>query len=135
MDLPLNPALLLNHGAAKTWVIQHKYASISLTLRYSWSAIFLYVYTGQIAFAAISSRSVDLSSKDVQNGHSESEPKPLQDLERLNSSLFPVALTTVQPCSPKSVYFLANKVRLTLLLSGGGTNDRPFCSGRSDRPL
>lgn len=94
----------------------------SLTLRYSWSAIFLYVYTGQIAFAAISSRSVDLSSKDVQNGHSEGGPKPLQDPEGLNSPLTPVAFTALQPCSPKSVYFLANKVCLTHLLGGGGTN-------------
>ncbi|KAF9793429.1 hypothetical protein BJ322DRAFT_1103824 [Thelephora terrestris] len=74
--------------------------------------LLLYVYTGQIAFAAISStRGVGLS-KDVQNGHSEGEPKPMQDPEGLNSPLPPVALTTVQPCSPKSVYFLANKVGL-----------------------
>ncbi|KAF9793428.1 hypothetical protein BJ322DRAFT_1103822 [Thelephora terrestris] len=108
MDFPLDPALLLNHRAAKTW-----------------SAIFLYVYTGQITFAAISSRGVDLS-KDDQNGHSEGEPKPLQDPEGLNSPLPPVAFTTFQPCSPKSVYFLANKVGLT------GLCDIAFKSIRSN---
>ena len=74
------------------------------TSRYSWSAIFLYVYTGQIMFSTFRSQAV--ASKKTKNGSFEDETKLPQD-----PSVTPPGAVTVEPCSPKSVYRLANKVR------------------------
>ncbi|KAF9793441.1 hypothetical protein BJ322DRAFT_1155521 [Thelephora terrestris] len=94
-DLPIDPVLLLNCGAAKTW-----------------SAIFLYVYTSQINFASISSQGVT-SKKETENDSSEDEKKLPRDHEGLGAT--PPGAVTVEPCSPKSVYRLANKVGLAEL--------------------
>ena len=64
---------------------------------------FLYVYTGQITFAPLSSQDVTPSEKEAQDG-SQGEGKSPQDPEGFSA-------VVVEPCSPKSVYSLATKVR------------------------
>lgn len=92
-DLPLDPALLLDRGAAKTW-----------------SAIFFYVYTGEITFAAIGSRCV--VPEGAQNNCSGNDTEPPQDKELDIPASDDII---VGPCSPKSVYCLAHKIGLTKL--------------------
>ena len=89
--------------------------------RYSWSAIFLYVYTGQIKFAAIDSQ--DIPSEEPQNVLSEVEPKPPQDRDGFDAP--PPSAIVVDPCSPKSIYKLANKVCLSSPRSDIVTNTSP----------
>ena len=87
-----------------------------LTSWCSWSAIFLYAYTGQITFANISSQDVATSEKEeAQDDCSQGERKSSQDPEGLSAS--PPDAIAVDLCSPKSVYCLANKVRLASLRS------------------
>ena len=87
----------------------------------SWSAIFLYVYTGQITFANLSSQDVTPSEKrGAQDGCSQGET---QDPEGPNAP--PPTAIVGEPCSPKSVYCLADKVRLAPFLSDAVT-DSPF---------
>ena len=82
----------------------------------SWDAVFLYVYTGQITFANLSSQDVTTSEKEeAQGGCSQGERKCPQDPEGLNAP--PPSTVVVEPCSPKSVYSLATKVCLALLRS------------------
>ena len=71
--------------------------------RYSWSAIFLYVYTGQIAFTAIDSQR--LAHKEGGNGYSEGETKCRGEVGAPTPGII-----VVGSCSPKSIYSLANKV-------------------------
>jgi len=69
------------------------------------------VYTGQITFATLSSQDVTPSGKEeAQGGCSQGEEKSPQDLEGLNAP--PATAVVAEPCSPKSVYCLAKKVRL-----------------------
>ena len=84
-------------------------AYILFTPRYSWAAIFLYVYTGQITFAAISSQGVTPS--DPQNGPSGGYLTLPQDRDGPDAP--PPDIITGEPCSPKSVYRLANEVCLS----------------------
>jgi hypothetical protein len=70
--------------------------------------MFLYVYTGQITFAAIGSQG---TSKEAQSGHSGGEPK--QDREGFGVP--PPGFIAVEPCPPKAIYCLANKVCLSPL--------------------
>jgi hypothetical protein len=72
----------------------------------SWSAIFLCVYTGQIRFAALGSQGV--TTKEAQDGCSQDERKSPQDSEELSAP--PSGIISVEPCSPKSIYCLADKV-------------------------
>ena len=78
------------------------------------------MYTGQIKFAATSSQAMAIS-KEVQDGHSGDEPKPLQDQENLGALSH--GFIAVEQCFPKSIYCLANKVFLECLLGSGATND------------
>ena len=71
--------------------------------RYSWSAIFLYVYTGQVAFTAIDSQR--LAHKEGGNGYSEGETKCRGEVGAPTPGII-----VVGSCSPKSIYSLANKV-------------------------
>ena len=88
----------------------------------SWSAVFLYVYTGQITFASLSSQEVTTSEgEEAQDGCSQGEEKSPQDPEGLNAP--PPTAVVVGPCSPKSVYRLANKVRLAPFRSDAITDD------------
>ena len=70
------------------------------------------MYTGQITFACLASQ--DVTSKEARDGCSQGERMSLQDPEGINASPGAVA---AEPCSPKSVYCLADKVRLTSLRS------------------
>jgi len=70
--------------------------------RYSWGAIFLYVYTGQITFGAIGLRGVSSETKEAHDDHS---------LENTGIGVPPPDAAAVEPCSPKSIYRLAEKVR------------------------
>ena len=86
----------------------------------SWSAIFLWVYTSQIAFAAIDSQGVCFSElREAQDGHSPDEKASQQDSE---GSRPPPLAVVAESCSPKSVYHLANKVRPTHSLGNAVTN-------------
>jgi hypothetical protein len=73
------------------------------------------VYTGQIAFATLSSQDVT-PSKEAPQVESNS---PLYS-EGLSSP--PPGAAVVEPCSPKSAYCLANKVCLSPLLSDAVTD-------------
>ena len=75
---------------------------------FSWSAIFLYVYTGQITFKALGSQDVTPSEKEAQDDCSQGE------IQTPHDSKGPSAVA-VEPCSPRSVYRLANKVHLAPL--------------------
>ena len=86
-----------------------------LISRCSWSAVFLYVYTGQITFANLSSQDVTPSEKEEAQDGSQGEGNSPQDSEGLSAP--PPSTVVVGPCSPKSVYCLANKVRLAPLWS------------------
>ena len=86
--------------------------------RYSWTAVLLYVYTGQIAFSPIDSQGA--TSKEIENDHSEDEVKPAQDRE--GPGTLPSSVVTVEPCSPKSVYRLADKVYPAPLVSDADTD-------------
>ena len=77
------------------------------------------MYTGQIKSAAIGSQVITVS-EEAQNGHSEDEPRPPHNQEGLVAP--PPSFIMAEPCSPKSVYCLANKVHPTLLLGDGGTD-------------
>jgi len=83
-----------------------------LTSWCSWSAIFLYVYTGQITFTNLGSQGVTTKEED-RDGCSQGEGTSPQDSG--GSSVPSPGAVAVEPCSPKSVYCLADKVRLTPL--------------------
>ena len=87
---------------------------VRLIPRCRWSAIFLWVYTDQITFASLSSQAIT-PSKEVQDGFSQGEVKYPQDSEGLGAP--DPGAVVAEPCSPKSVYCLANKVYLAPLLS------------------
>ena len=91
-----------------------------LTSRCSWGAMFLYVYTGQITFASLSLQDVTPSEKEEVQDGSQGEGKSPQDSEGLSAP--PPSTVVVEPCSPKSVCHLANKVRLAPLRSGAVTD-------------
>ena len=74
------------------------------------------MYTSQITFANLGSQDIATSEKgEAQDGYSQGERKSPQAPEGLSAPL-PTAVV-VGPCSPKSVYRLANEVRLAPLLS------------------
>jgi len=78
------------------------------------------VYTGRITFATLSSQDVTSSEEgETQDGYSQGEKSP-QDPEGLSSSSSTAVV--VGSCSPKSVYCLANKVRLVPLRSDAVTD-------------
>jgi hypothetical protein len=72
------------------------------------------VYTGQIAFATLSSQDVTCSEKG-EDDCSQGERESPQYLE--GHSAPPPCAFVVGPCSPKSVYCLADKVCLSPLRS------------------
>jgi len=76
------------------------------------------VYTGQITFANLGSQDVTPSEKEAKGGRSQGERTSLQDSEGF--SALPPGAVVVEPCSPKSVYCLADKVRLVPLPKGWG---------------
>ena len=78
----------------------------STDTRYSWSAIFLYVYTGQVTFAAIDSQCI--AHKENRKDYSDDEATAPQDRGEVGASH--AGVVAVEPCSPKSIYSLANKV-------------------------
>ena len=92
-------------------------AYILFTPRYSWSAIFLYVYTGQITFAAIGSQ--DCTLLEPQRG----EPTLPQDHDGPGAP--PPDIITGEPCSPKSIYRLANEVCLSAPQNDPAVNNPP----------
>ena len=96
-------------------------AYILFTPRYSWSAIFLYVYTGQITFAAIGSQ--DGTPLEPQNSPSGGEPTLPQD--RDGPGVPPPDIITGESCSPKSIYCLANKVCLSPPQDDPAVNNPP----------
>ena len=66
---------------------------------YSWGALFLYVYTGQITFGAIGSQGVSPSeAREARDSYSGGFRAP------------PPSAVVTEPCSPKSIYCLAEKV-------------------------
>ena len=93
----------------------------STDLRYSWSAIFLYVYTGQVAFTAIVSQHV---THKGQNDYSQGETK-----DRGEVGAPPPGVIAFKSCSPKSIYSLANKVWPTLSLGDVDVNNTLLRSG------
>jgi len=68
------------------------------------------MYTGRIAFANLSLQDVT-PEKEAKDGCSQEDRTSLQDFAGL-SAPSPGAVM-VEPCSPKSVYCLADKVCLT----------------------
>ena len=73
------------------------------------------MYTGQITFATLSSQNVTPSGKEGGQDGSQGEGKSPQDPEGLSAP--PPSAVVIEPCSPKSVYSLATKVRLAPLRS------------------
>ena len=71
------------------------------------------MYTGQITFAALSSQDVTPAEKGGRDGCSQGERKSPRDSEGLSAPSLNAVV--IEPCSPKSVYSLANKVRLAPL--------------------
>ena len=67
------------------------------------------MYTGRITFANLSSQGV-ATKVEARDGCYQGEGTSSQDSERLSTT--PSGAIVVEPCSPKSVYCLANKVRL-----------------------
>ena len=65
---------------------------------------------GQITFATLGSQDVTPSGKEAEDGCSQGEIMSPQDSEGFSAP--PPDAIAVEPCSPKSVYCLANKVRL-----------------------
>ena len=91
----------ISHRLARTYV--------SLILRYSWSAVFLFVYTGHIKFAPLGSQGVaSPETRETQDDNSPDERNPPQDSRQFGIPLSNVALAG--PCSPTSVYYLEEKV-------------------------
>ena len=84
-----------------------------VTLEYSWSAILLWVYTGEIVFADIHIQGAHSSgSKEIQGGCSPDNGRdPPQDLKAPKGP--PLSAVVVEPCSPKSIYHLTDRVRPT----------------------
>ena len=81
------------------------------------------MYTSQITFANLSSQDVTPSEKEeAQDGHSQGEKSP-QDPEGFSTP--PPVAVVVESCSLKSVYCLANKVRLAPL-RGDAATDSPI---------
>jgi len=76
------------------------------------------VYIGGITFANLGSQDVTPSEKEAQDGCSQGERTSLQDSEGLSAP--PPGAVVVEPCSPKSVYCLADKVRLVPFPKGWG---------------
>ena len=74
------------------------------------------MYTGQIKFANLSSQDVTTSEKgEAQDGYSHGEKSP-QNLE--GPGVSPPAAIVAEPSSPKSIYCLANEVRVAPRRSG-----------------
>ena len=82
--------------------------------------MFLSMYTGKIEFAALGSQCA-APSEEAQAGYSQDKGSPSQGPEGLGTS--PSDALMVGPCSPKSIYCLAEKVCLTPLRSGTATNN------------
>ena len=87
------------------------------------------MYTGGITFAAISSQGVTPSNERPQGDHSEDETKPPRDQD-----ISLPGIMIAEPCSPKSVYCQANKVRLGFPVGTVVTNGS-FFLGWVDRTL
>lgn len=85
-------------------------------LQFSWSAIFFYAYTSRIAFSTISSpgATAGCQEEEMQDDLSSIEPAPPQEPE--TASHPPTSAAVVEPCSPKSIYALASKVRSVCVL-------------------
>jgi hypothetical protein len=93
---------------------------IPLISLHSWSAIFLYVYTGQVAFTTIGPQDVASSKgKGTHNNNSQDERTPSQDSRGRS---VPPGVVVLESCSPKSVYCLVNEVRLTTVLDAAAIN-------------
>ena len=71
------------------------------------------MYTSRIAFAHLGSQDVTPSGKETQDCYSQGERTSPRDSEGLSTP--PPGVVAIEPCSPKSVYYLADKVRLTSL--------------------
>jgi hypothetical protein len=67
------------------------------------------MYTGGITFAAIRSQGVTPSNEEHRGDHSKDETKLPSDQGAPN--IAPPGVVTIDPCSPKSAYCLASKVR------------------------
>jgi len=79
--------------------------------RCSWGTIFLYAYTGRITFGTIGSQGASpFEAEERQDGHS-----PDTTVDPQDSGRFRIPLSGAGPCSPKSIYRLAEKVRPALL--------------------
>ena len=91
------------------------------------------MYTGQITFAALSSQDVTPSEKEDQDDCSQGERESPQDSEGLSAPS--LSAVVVEPCSPKSVYCLADKVRLASFEKIQSPIALEFRSGRLDRAL
>jgi len=78
--------------------------SISLIPGCRWGSIFLYVYTGRIMFAAVGWRDVPSKAKETQDDSPDRLYVP------------PPGAVAGDPCSPKSIYRLAEKVCAVLPL-------------------
>ena len=79
--------------------------------RFSWSAIFFYMYTSRIAFSPIRSQGATktVAEEGGSLGPQSSISNPPQISEAASAS--PLKTTATNAYSPKSVYALASKVR------------------------
>ena len=96
---------------------------VSLIPGCRWSSVFLYVYTGQITFTAIGSQDVPSKTMGTQDGHSLDGRYTPHDSGGL--SVPPPNTVVGNPCSPKSIYRLAEKVCSAPFLEFIVT-DKPF---------
>ena len=82
------------------------------------------MYTGQIVFSNLGSQDVTPSGEEAQDRCSQDEGTSPQYSEGLGT--IPPGAIVVGPCSPKSVYRLADKVRLALFQKGALAYDNSF---------
>ena len=68
------------------------------------------MYIGRVTFSNLGSQDVTPSGKKAQDGCSQGERTSSQDSG--GPSTLPLSTVVIEPCSPRSVYCLANKVCL-----------------------
>ena len=88
---------------------------------------------GQITFATLGSQDVAPSEKEAEDCSSQGEMEPRQESDGLSAPT-PGAVAA-EACSPRSVYCLANKVRLVSLRSKGYGHLQHIPLGRVDWTL